>query len=167
MWHTVAVVSAVAAIPLGLLVLPVALVLGVKRRRRRRRLTATDPVLRVVGGWSEALDAARDHGRPPPRLATRREIARALGGDGAATAPGAPRDSSGLGMTAAPAGPGVWTSLADRTDEAVFGVRPPDDDAVEEYWADVRATVASLGHGMSRWRRLRARLSVASLRRSR
>ena len=163
-WHTVAVVGAVAAIPLGLLVLPVALVLGLKRRRRRRRLEATDPVLRVVGGWSEALDAARDHGRPPPRLATRREIARALGGDGAVTAPTA---SSVRGKTAAPAGPGGWTSLADRTDEAVFGVRPPDDDAVEKYWADVRATVASLGQGMSRWRRLRAQLSVASLRRGR
>ena len=118
--------------------------------------------MRVVGGWSEALDAARDHGRPPPRLATRREIAQALGGSGVVpVARAEPR------LQADPAGPGVWLALADRTDEAVFGVRPPDDDAVEEHWADVRTTVASLGQGMSRWRRLRARVSLASLRRAR
>ena len=160
-WRTVLVASAVTAIPIGLLVLPIALVLGLKRRRRRRRLTAPDPVMRVVGGWSEVLDAARDHGRPPPRLATRREIAQALGGDGAV-----PSSSAGSGMPAA-AGTGVWIALADRTDEAVFGVHPPDDDAVERYWADVRTTVDLLGHGLSRWRRLRARMSVASLRRPR
>ena len=152
-WHTVAVVGGLAAFPLVLLVLPAALVLGAKRRRLRRRHSAPDPVTRVVGGWSEVLDAARDHGRPPPPLATRREIALALAGD--------------TGARVATAEPAVWLALADRTDEAVFGARPPDVAAVDAYWADVATTVAALDHGMSRWRRLRARLSLASLRRVR
>ncbi|HWS58271.1 MAG TPA: transglutaminase-like domain-containing protein, partial [Actinotalea sp.] len=65
----------VAGIPLLLLGGPLVLVAWAKRRRRRRRRTQGPAVDRVVGGWDELLDHARDLRRPPPPRATRRETA--------------------------------------------------------------------------------------------
>ena len=158
LWRTVAVVAGAAGIPLVLFGVPVLLVLGAKRRRRRRRFGHRDPVARIAGGWDEVLDTARDHRRPPPERATRREIALVLG----------PALSGGRDPAASwHAGPGrdSWLALADRADEAVFGQERPSDDVVAAYWAEVERAVAGMGDGIPRRHRLRARLSLASLRR--
>jgi hypothetical protein len=130
---------------IALLVLgPFAGIVLVKLFRRRARRRSPDPIARVVGGWEEYVDAAVDSGRPLPRTQTRREIATLYEG-GAAAAP---------------------TALATFADRSVFGEEPPTADDDRQFWELVeeerRRMLAELGW----WRRLRARLSLRSLRRS-
>lgn len=150
-WREVLVVVAAAGVPLILLLTPVLLVLAAKRRRRRRRRTAPDPVARVVGGWDELLDEARDLRHPGPETATRRETALHL----ASAFPRAGRRGS---VGAAVAG------LAASADAVVFGPGSPPEEHVAVYWAEVDAARAAMRAAVPRRRRLRARLATASLR---
>ncbi|MBX9244360.1 transglutaminase domain-containing protein, partial [Actinotalea ferrariae] len=79
-WLQLAVLGAAVVGPLVLLLAPFVVILAAKGRRRKRRRTQGPAVERVVGGWDEVLDEARDLRRPPPPLATRRETAVALAG---------------------------------------------------------------------------------------
>lgn len=150
-WGRVLVVAAAAGVPLVVLLTPVLLILAAKRRRRRRRRTAPDPVDRVVGGWDELLDEARDLRRPGPATATRRETALHL----ASAFPRAGRRGS-VGA--------VVAGLAASADAVVFGPGSPPEDHVAAYWAEVDAARAAMRAAVPRRRRLRARLALASLR---
>ncbi len=120
------------------LLLALAIVVIKALRRRRRRLHGT-PAGRVVAGWRELLDQARDLGVAIAPNLTRREQAELL-----------PEVGAG--------------ALAADTDHTLFSPRRPEPADSVDYWNDVR----HLRHGMllsvSRWRRVRARLSIRSLR---
>ncbi|WP_051681699.1 transglutaminase family protein [Cellulomonas sp. HZM] len=143
-WRTVAIVAGTAAVPLLLLASPFIVMGAIKARRRRRRRRGADGAQRVAGGWDEMLDAAVDLRHPVPGGATRLESARALGDAG----------------VAAPV-----VALARGADRAVFAADVPSDEEAAAYWADVDSAVRDMRRGVGWWRRTRARLSLASLRR--
>lgn len=140
--HTLLYVAGAAvAVPLALATGFAAVVLGLKARRRRKRRKAAIVPNRVAGGWDEYVDAARDMGMPVPPRSTRKEVALLVG-----------------------APPGV--DLARQADSAVFGPDQLTDDDVAAYWQQVTAGRKEL-HSRIGWsRRLRASLSLTSLRRS-
>ena len=130
-------------IPLLILLIAVLTLLLIKSRRQVRRRRAVEPLDRVVGGWNQLLDAATDLGRPVPRHLTRSEAAGVLDEHfGTAT-----------------------VALADRADAQVFSGATLGDAEVAAFWAEVDRTVQGFGAGQSMLRRLRGRLSTASLRR--
>lgn len=131
-------------IPLVLLLLPAVLALILKARRRRRRRRRGDGAARVAGGWLELQDTARDLGLERRPTATRTEQAAQL------------QEAFGASTT---------TLLATRADAAVFGPVPADESQAEEFWAEVRGTERSLRRSKPFLRRLRGRVSFASLRR--
>jgi transglutaminase-like putative cysteine protease len=133
---TVLVLAAVAA--------PIVAILAIKTGRRRRRLGAARPADRITGGWQELVDTAVDAGYRPAAWHTRSEVARDLAGAGV------------LQLD--------W--LAPAADAAQFSPTPVDDDRARRYWREVDDRSAELLDGLSFWRRWRARLSLASLRRS-
>jgi transglutaminase-like putative cysteine protease len=145
-WGIVLAALGYVGIPLLVVMVPCLLLLWLKRRRRRRRATAGPPSARIAGGWAEVIDTARDLGvRPPPR-GTRRETARVL-------------DETYLGSGA--------VALAERADAGVFAPGEPTDEDVAHFWADVDGSLRGMSGSVGRWRRLRARLSLASLRKGR
>lgn len=137
-----------AGIPLLVLVLPAAAIIGAKLRRRRGRRLARHPVSRVSGGWAEVLDRSRDLGVPVHRSLTRREAAGVLEGRFGRAADG--RGDPNL--------------LAWRADASVFGTGTPTARQAEEYWVGVRDVLRGMGRSV-RWpRRLLAAVSLSSLR---
>jgi len=159
LWRTVAVVALAVGIPLLLLASPflvVGIVKAVRRRRRRRR---GDTVTRVAGGWDEVLDHAVDLRRPPPPSATRNEAARAVVAAFTPAPQAPPQRHAALGELR-----GRVTTLARGADRAVFGPGAPDDAQVERYWSQVEETLATMRASVG-WRaRVRARLSLRSVR---
>ena len=119
---------------------PFVAVVVAKARRRGRRRRRTDPVDRIAGGWDEFRDAVVDHGIPTPTSGTRSEIASAVGSSRAV----------------------VLARVADR---AVFSPEPPPPEDADRVWAAVLDMRASLSRGLTRWQRLKAAVSVRSLRR--
>ncbi len=143
--------AALRAGAIGLLALivvsgPFLLIVLLKALRRRARRRAAEPVDRVTGGWEEYVDLAVDHGRPPPRAHTRQELAALYGG----------ADGSGSGVVLA-----AWA------DRSVFDVEPPSAAESERFWEIVDEERARWHDEGSRWRRLRAGLSLRSLLRRR
>lgn len=135
-------VAAWVLIPLLLLLTPVAVLLWLKHRRRRRRATRGSPSARIAGGWAELVDTARDLGTPPPPRATRREAARVLDSRYAA--------AGTLG-------------LAERADHGVFAPDEPTEAEVAQFWAEVEASLRGMSSSVPLVRRVRGRLSPASL----
>ncbi|CAN5415364.1 hypothetical protein BH11ACT1_BH11ACT1_21070 [soil metagenome] len=151
-WRRVALVAGVAAVPIAVLGGPLVLVVALKARRRRRRRRDADVVARVAGGWDELLDVARDLRTPAPPLATRGESARALAGSFAGAAVPGTRAASAV------------VTLAAEADATVFGPGLPSDAQAAAYWRRVEVTAAAM-RGTVPWaRRLRSRVSLASLR---
>ncbi|MBE7699287.1 transglutaminase domain-containing protein [Oerskovia sp. Sa1BUA8] len=144
-WGLAAVVVASVAIPLALLALPLVLILALKARRRRRRREAPRPVDRISGGWREVLDVATDLGAPVTSGATRRESARTL----TESFPAAATPTVGLARTA---------------DATVFGAGDPSPQDVDAYWTGVDSLVQGMRATLPRRRRVRAALSLRSLR---
>jgi hypothetical protein len=126
-------------IPMLLVATAMAAVIAAKAARRRRRRTTGPPARRVAGGWREVLDAARDLGVTIPARTTRREQATVLGGPATST-------------------------LADHADAVVFGPAEPTDADVAAFWRRVDRTITGMRGAAGRRRRLRARVSLASLR---
>ncbi|QCW51693.2 transglutaminase domain-containing protein [Nocardioides dongxiaopingii] len=128
--------------PLLLALLVVGTVAGLKGWRRRRRRGAAQASERVVGGWRELVDHARDLGRPVPvgSTLTRRE-----------QAPHVP-------SAAAPA-------LARHADGLVFGPTEPDAAVAAEFWALVDAERRAMTSAATRRRRLLSVVAVRSFRR--
>jgi hypothetical protein len=142
-WQTVLMVVRVLGWVLliaGLIASPMLGVVAAKLRRRRRRRRAGDPTTRILGGWSELIDEARDFGLELPPAATRTELARALSRPQAL----------------------VLARVADR---AVYAPEEPTTAEADTVWLAADAVRASLGEGRSRRDRWRAAVSPASLRR--
>lgn len=122
-----------------LLLAPFLLVVAAKLRRRRLRRRAATPADRIVGGWREFEDAVLDHGFAPAPAATRTEVAGLAGG------------TQSL----------LVAAVADRANFAPDEPEPAEADAV---WRAVDDLRWSLDRGRTRWQRLKARVSVRSLR---
>uniref|UniRef100_UPI00289D8B49 transglutaminase family protein n=1 Tax=Microbacterium sp. TaxID=51671 RepID=UPI00289D8B49 len=134
-------------ISLGVLLLLAApfIVMGVvKGARRARRRSAARTADRISGGWDELVDSAVDLRAPVVAGATRSESAAVVG--------------------AAFAQPRV-TELATRADLDVYGPGDPAPEDVEAFWREVDDIVGEMRGSTSLWQRLRARLSLRSLRR--
>ncbi|MBD5785578.1 transglutaminase domain-containing protein [Cellulosimicrobium terreum] len=145
-WGQVVIIGVAVAIPLALIALPIIVILAYKGRRRLRRRTAARPVDRVSGGWREVLDAATDLGTPVPVGSTRRE---------------------GAGVIAQSFGATTTIPLAHRADATVFGSGDPSDAEIDAFWTDVDSVVGGLRATATRRARIRAALSLRSVRRSR
>ena len=110
---------------------------GVRRRRRRTRGTTVD---RIAAAWKELADQLRDQGHSPPRRATRRETAASVS---AAWATG--------------------PTLAGEVDGLMFASTEPGVADAEELWHRVEEERASLRQPLTRKERLKAAVSLASL----
>lgn len=128
-----------ALIPVAVIAAPGLVVAGLKARRRKHRRTSGRPAQRIAGGWNEVVDLARDMGTAVPPRATRREISRFA--------------------QVASVGP-----LAEQIDAAVFGHVEPDDAVAEDLWRDVDSVRSEMLADQSRVGRLRATVSLTSLR---
>ena len=146
LWDTVLTAAVYVGLPLLLVLGPCVLLVGLKLRRRRKRARAGPPSARIAGGWAEVVDTARDLGvRPLPR-GTRRETASVL------------QDAYGTSGAVA---------LAERADAGVFAPGEPTEDEVARFWTEVEQSLRGMTGSVGRWRRLRGRLSPASLRKVR
>jgi hypothetical protein len=125
--------------PVAAIVLPGLLIVGLKVLRRRRRRSRGPTATQVAAGWREIVDFARDLGRPVPGGQTRREDARTLGPLGLAP-------------------------LAASADAVVFGPGQPSVDAAEWYWSEIERARREISRGLTRRQRLRAAVSLRSLR---
>lgn len=117
---------------------PFLVIIGAKLRRRALRRRAASPLARIAGGWREFEDAVIDHGFTPPAAATRSELAATVGGE-----------TSVLVATVA--------------DRATFAPARPSADEAAKMWRSIDELTASLDDGLTRWERLRARVSLRSL----
>lgn len=135
----VGLVLKVLAIPLVLLALPATVVVALKARRRRRRRTTGPPATRTAAAWAELTDLARDLGNPVPPKATRREVARFVGIDGAG-------------------------KLAGRVDELVFGAAAPDERAAAALWSAADQVRKATLRSLPLHSRVRTVTSLSSLR---
>lgn len=132
---------------LGVLLLVMALlsspflgIVAAKLQRRRRRRSAADPALRILGGWHDVADQARDYGVEAPASATRSEVAQQIGRPSALV-------------------------LARVTDRAVYAPEQPTEQEAVRVWEAADALRASLAEGRTRRERWRAAISLRSLRR--
>ncbi|CAQ02291.1 transglutaminase-like domain-containing protein [Clavibacter sepedonicus] len=126
---------------LGLAASPFLAVVGAKVSRRRRRRRASAARDRVGGAWDEFRDGALDRGLVPAVAATRREVARLVGVGGA-------------------------RGLADMADESAFAPGDVPDPLADAAWRRVDELAARMDAGRSRRQRIRAMVSLASLRRA-
>lgn len=127
-------------LPLLVVVLLLSSVVLAKGLRRRRRRTADRVSARIVGGWRELVDHARDLGQPVPVGAgwTRRE------------------QSARVASTGAP-------QLAVLADRHVFGPVQPAEHVASAYWSEVDAERRRMSREVTRRRRIRAALSLRTL----
>jgi TgpA N-terminal domain/Transglutaminase-like superfamily len=133
------IVAGAAGALLVVLALPGLLVWALKARRRRHRRSRGDPARRAAGAWAEAVDLVRDSGHPLPERATRQELARTISEP-------------------------EFIELAAVTDTVVFGPDPPNDAQAVALWQRSHAARKSLLGRLGFFARLRAGLSVTSLR---
>jgi hypothetical protein len=132
------VLGGIPLLVVGALLSSIVLVKGWRRSRRRTSGTAS---ARVVGAWRELVDHARDLGQAVPVAAslTRREQSAAVESAGA-------------------------VALARRADAHVFGPSVPQPDEARDFWGSVIDERRAMSAAVSRWRRWRARVSLASFR---
>lgn len=138
----VGVVLTYVALPVLVVVLLLAAVVGLKAWRRHRRRRADSASARFVGAWRELVDHARDLGQVVP-----------LG-------PSVTRREQSVALVSAEA-----TTLARRADSSVFGPRVPEDAAAATYWESIDAERRAMSREVTQWQRLRAAVSLRSLRR--
>ena len=136
---TVLRISGWVLLALGLIASPFLSILALKWRRRRARRRAPTPLARIRGGWDEYADAVVDFGYDPPPSATRRELAATVGGARASV-------------------------LAAVTDRAVFAPAAVDAEDADKVWRAVSDLGTGLSAGRTRWERIRAAISLRSLR---
>ena len=132
-------VIAYVGVPLLLILLICAAIVGLKVARRAYRRQHGSPSRRLVYAWRDLMDHARDFGIAAPAKATRREQAAALGFSAAA-------------------------GSAAKLDAVMFGPKPPDDEAAAEYWSHADEVRRELAGTHTRARRIRAALNLVSLR---
>jgi transglutaminase-like putative cysteine protease len=134
----VARVAGTLFLVLGLVAAPFLAVIAAKIRRRALRRKRAHPADRIRGGWDEFADTALDFGLQPPPSATRREVARTVGGKRA-------------------------FALASVADRATFSLERPSHEDADRVWAAVDDLRRSLATGRTRRQRLRAASSLRSL----
>ncbi|MDQ1597956.1 MAG: hypothetical protein QOI70_1380 [Microbacteriaceae bacterium] len=132
-------VAGFVALGVAIVLAPFLAIVVAKLQRRRRRKYASSAAQRISGGWREFEDAVLDHGFIPPPHPTRTEVAATVGGSR----------------------PLVLAAVADR---AAFAPTEPLSDEADQVWRAVRDLRVSLGAGRSRRERLRAAISLRSLR---
>lgn len=142
-WALLGLVVLAVGIPLLILAAPVVAILVYKARRRARRRAAEEAAERISGGWYEVVDLATDLGTAVPASATRRESAYLIAEEHRA--------------------PGTL-ALAHRADAGVFGQAEPSEADAEDFWREVDELVGGVRAGVDRRRRVRAALSLRSLR---
>ena len=147
-WAQIGAIAALTGIPLLTIVVPIALVVGLKLRRRARR--RNDPVLanRIAGAWAELVDRARDVGRSPSVSATRSEQAEAL-----------LEDFPKVDGVADP------IALAKEADWVVFAPGEPAEATTKEYWRSSSAIHRGMRRSVNWLRWLASYLSMKSFRR--
>lgn len=138
---------------------PFILVVVVKALRRRRRRRAAEPLDRVTGSWDELVDRATDLRLAVPLAAARDEQARIM------SAPG-PQGPAPRVFGARAQGDGI-EALARMVDGSVFGGGRIAPETADAAWAGSGRALAELGGRATRRQRLRASVSLASLRRRR
>ncbi len=147
-------------------VLLVAAVIGtivlLKTRRRTRRRTTGPMAQRLVQGWHDLVDHARDLGAKVPGGRTRLEEAEHLAHawDEQPVVPPAYTWPMRSGGEYVPAfveptvhSPLYLRELARSADSQVFGPGEPHEGAVAEYWQRVDQARRSIGRGLPWWRR--------------
>jgi hypothetical protein len=112
--------------------------IGLKARRRHRRRTRGPAVARMVTGWCEVVDRARDLGVVVPPGPTRREEALLLAGH-------------------------PVSHLAAAADAGVFGPGDPAEPAVAVFWSGVDDALRRMVADLGRWRRFWVAVSPRSL----
>ncbi|GAA1975185.1 transglutaminase-like domain-containing protein [Isoptericola halotolerans] len=142
-WARFGLIVLAVGIPLLLVLGPIVAILAFKARRRTRRRSADELTARFSGGWHEVVDVATDLGSTVPASATRRESA-----DLIATAHQAPGT----------------LAVAHRADASVFGAGESSVADAEGYWQEIDQLVGGMRAGVPRGRRLRAALSLRSVR---
>ena len=142
--RTVLTILGWVALLVAVVAMPVLAILGRKAVRRRRRRRAEQPRDQITGGWDELLDTAIDAGYRPAPWSTRTETAADL------------RSTGVLQVD--------W--LAPAADAAQFSPGPVNQERARGYWREVDDRSAELLGGLPLWRRWRARLSLASMRRA-
>ena len=138
---------------------PFILVIAVKALRRRRRRRAAEPLDRVTGSWDELVDRATDLRLEVPLAAARDEQARIM------SAPG-PQGPAPRVFGARAQDDGI-EALARMVDGSVFGGGRIAPETADAAWAGSGRALAELGGRATRRRRLRASISLTSLRRRR
>jgi hypothetical protein len=118
------------------------LIIGVKSRRRYRRRHRGDAEARIANGWCELVDHARDFGVQVMPGHTRREDAGTVATSGA-------------------------HQLARAADGYIFGPGQPQPESAVLFWKDVDKARAELSGGHPVRRRIRAAVSLTSLRKRR
>ncbi|MDU7360598.1 MAG: transglutaminaseTgpA domain-containing protein [Propionibacteriaceae bacterium] len=146
-WRRVGTIALIAGIPLLTIVVPIALIIGLKLRRRARRKNDPDVANRVAGAWLELVDKARDLGRSPSLSATRSEQAVQL-----------TEDFTKIEGTADP------VSLAKEADWLVFAPGSPSEDVAAGYWAESKSVSRGMRRSVAWPKWLLSRLSTKSFR---
>jgi hypothetical protein len=135
----VLIVLAWVILGLAILLSPFLVIIASKVRRRRRRRRAATSLEQIAGGWREFQDRVLDHGIDAPSAATRSEVATSVGG------------AQSL----------VLAAVADR---ATFAPGQPDTAEADLVWRSVSELTAALDKGKTRWERIKARISLRSVR---
>ncbi|HJE50877.1 MAG TPA: DUF3488 and transglutaminase-like domain-containing protein [Tessaracoccus flavescens] len=147
-WALIGAFVALTGIPLLTVVVPVAVVLGLKLRRRSQRRHHPVIANRVAGAWAEMVDRARDLGRSPSTAGTRSEQAAGLIDD-------FPR----LTQTTDP------ISLAKEADWVVFAPGEPTERVAADYWGSSKALHRGMRRSINPLRWIASFLSTKSFRR--
>ena len=113
---------------------------GAKFLRRRHRRTRGRASARIVGGWNELTDHARDLGADWMPGRTRPEEARQVG---------------------------TSVALAERADAAIYAGPEPDEAEIDAFWELVAQARSERGEGLPRWRRILAPFNPITLLRRR
>ncbi len=131
-------VLGVVALAAAIVLAPFLVIVAAKLRRRRLRRRASTPIGRISGGWQEFENAVIDHGLNPAPSSTRSEFALVAGGVQSEV-------------------------LAAFADWANFAPGEPSKSDADNVWRAVDELRASLDDGLTRWQRLKAKISLRSL----
>jgi hypothetical protein len=123
-------------------------ILTVKSIRRRRRVRRGDPARQIVGAWANATDSLIDAGLTIAPAWTDLRIAESAGSTTAADVPDQVH------------------RLATNATAMTFGEPAATGELADESVTAWRSIDTAISRGMSRWQRVRWRLSLRSLRRS-
>ncbi|QIM19356.1 transglutaminase domain-containing protein [Leucobacter coleopterorum] len=136
LWPIIRVIGLSLA-TLLLIALPLLFLPFVKRSRSRRRRGAASAEIQTLGAWDEVIDLYADTGMRVKRTGSRRETATQLGLES-----------------------GDW--IAWTVDRAVYAPEGIRVESAQQLWQVVDGEIAKRLSGLSGWKRLRARYSLAS-----